>query len=171
MLFMPGTHAAEPSSPAVHIRIAGSGDMSGMIAMINAAFVVENFIEGTRTDRQRMSTLMQKGEFLVAQDDNANILGSVHVEIAEERGYLGMLAVDPNRQGTGLGRKLVQAAENHCRDRGCTYMKLTVLSQRLPVLSFYRKLGYKEAGKKEFRPSRPLRAGVECHAIVMTKQL
>jgi ribosomal protein S18 acetylase RimI-like enzyme len=168
---MPGTHAAEPSSPSVNIRIAGSDDMSGMIAMINDAFVVENFIEGTRTDRQRMSTLMQKGEFLIAQDDDANFLGSVYVEIADERGYLGMLAVDPNRQRTGLGRKLVQAAEDHCRGRGCTYMKLTVLSQRLPVLPFYRKLGYKEAGKEEFRPSRRLKPGVECHAIVMTKEL
>lgn len=168
---MLGTHAAEPSNPSVNIRIADSDDISGMIAMINAAFVVENFIEGTRTDPQRMSTLMHKGEFLVAQDDNAKILGSVYVEIAAERGYLGMLAVDPNRQGTGLGRKLVQAAEDHCRDRGCTYMRLTVLSQRLPVLSFYRKLGYQEAGNEEFRPSRPLKAGIECHGIVMMKQL
>jgi ribosomal protein S18 acetylase RimI-like enzyme len=168
---MPGTHAAKPSSPSVNIRVAGKDDMSGMIALVNAAFVVENFIEGTRTDQERMSTLMHKGQFLVAQDDHANFLGSVYVEIVDERGYLGMLAVDPNRQGTGLGRKLVQAAEDHCRDRGCTYMKLTVLSQRLPVLSFYRKLGYKEAGKEEFRPSRPLKPGVECHAIVMTKQL
>jgi ribosomal protein S18 acetylase RimI-like enzyme len=168
---MLGTHAEESSSVSVSIRIAGADDMSGMIAMINAAFVVENFIEGTRTDRQRMSALMQKGEFLVAEDDQANFLGSVYVETSDERGYFGMLAVDPKRQGTGLGRKLVQAAEDHCRDRGCTYMKLTVLSLRLPVLSLYRKLGYKEAGTEEFRPSRPLKAGVECHAIVMIKQL
>jgi ribosomal protein S18 acetylase RimI-like enzyme len=145
--------------------------MSGMIAMINAAFVVEDFIEGTRTDEKRMAALMEKGEFLVAQDGNTNFVGSVYVEASGDRGYLGMLAVDPKQQGSGLGRKLVQAAEDHCRELGCSHMKLTVLSLRASVLSFYRKLGYHEMGTEEFRPSRPLKPGVECHAIVMIKQL
>ena len=170
MLFVPRTHAQESSSP-IRIRVADAADTATMIPMINAAFIVEDFIEGTRTDQERMSALMQKGEFLVAQDDKANFLGSVYVEISGDRGYLGMLAVDPKRQCKGVGRKLVQAAEDYCRQRGCTYMKLTVLSLRSPVQFFYRKFGYKETGTEEFRPSRPLKPGVECHAIVMTKPL
>lgn len=142
-----------------------------MASMINAAFVVEDFIEGTRTDEQRMWALMQKGEFLVAQDGEGNIVGSLYLEIAGERGYLGMLAVAPQRQGEGLGRILVQSAEKHCRERGCTHMKLTVLSLRSSVLAFYHKLGYSETGVEEFRPPRPLKPGIECHAIVMTKTL
>ena len=165
------TPAVEGSGAAIRIRLAGRDDMRGMISMINAAFVVEDFIEGTRTDEERMSALMEKGEFLVAQDGNSNFIGSVYVEVFGDRGYLGMLAVDPKQQGNGLGGKLVQAAEGHCRQRGCACMKLTVLSLRMPVLAFYRKLGYREAGTEEFRPSRPLKPGVDCHAIVMTKQL
>jgi ribosomal protein S18 acetylase RimI-like enzyme len=170
MLFVPGTHAQGSSSP-VRIRIAEAADTATMIPMINAAFIVEDFIEGTRTDQERMSVLMQKGEFLLAQDDKANLLGSVYLEVSGDRGYLGMLAVDPKRQGEGVGRTLVRAAEDYCRQRGCTYMKLTVLSLRSPVQFFYRKLGYRETGPEEFRPSRPLKPGVKCHAIVMTKPL
>jgi len=159
------------STPSIGIRIASRADMPAMISMVNTAFVVEDFIEGTRTDELRMSALMKKREFLVAQDGTANFVGSVYVEISGERGYLGMLAVDPKQQGSGVGRRLVQAAEDYCRERGCSYMSLNILSLRTPVLSFYRKLGYSETGTEEFRPSRPLKAGVECHAIVMSKQL
>lgn len=166
---MPGTRAEEQSRPLLRIRIADRADMPALIPMINAAFVVEDFIEGTRTDEERMSALMEKGKFLMAED--GNVIGSVYVEISGDRGYLGMLAVHPSRHGEGLGRKLVQAAEDYCRGAGCSYMKLTVLSLRMPVLSFYRKLGYTEMGAEEFRPSRPLKPGIQCHAIVMTKQL
>jgi ribosomal protein S18 acetylase RimI-like enzyme len=82
-----------------------------------------------------------------------------------------MLAVNPSKQGRGLGRKITEAAEKRCLDRGARQMKITVLSRRSELLAFYRKLGYREAGIEPFRPSRPLKPGVECHAIVMRKQL
>jgi ribosomal protein S18 acetylase RimI-like enzyme len=163
--------AVERSTSTIRIRTAAGSDMPAMISMINTAFVVEDFIEGTRTDEQRMWALMQKGEFLVAQDGDGQIVASVYVEVAGSRGYLGMLAVVPHRQGEGFGRELVKAAEKHCRIRGCDCMKLTVLSLRSSVLAFYRKLGYSETGVEEFRPSRPLKPGIQCHAIVMTKLL
>jgi len=82
-----------------------------------------------------------------------------------------MLAVDPSRQGTGLGRLMVEAAENHCRQRGCTWMDISVLSLRPELLPFYRKLGYVETSTEEFHPSSPLKSGFECHSIVMSKRL
>jgi GNAT superfamily N-acetyltransferase len=146
-------------------------DMNAMIAVINAAFVVEDFIEGTRTDSANMTEMMHKGEFLLAEDGSGKLLASVYTEVRGERGYLGMLAVDPRRQGTGIGRLMVEAAENQCRRRGCRWMDLRVLSPRAELLPFYEKLGYAQIRTEEFRPPRPLRGGIECYGIIMSKPL
>lgn len=157
--------------PAVQIRLATPQDRAAMIAVINAAFVVEDFIEGTRTDPANMAEMMQKGEFLIAEDGSGQVVACVYTEVRGERGYLGMLAVDPPRQGSGLGRMMTEAAEKHLCDRGCRWIDLRVLSPRRELLPFYEKLGYAQVRTEEFRPPRPLRDGIECHGIIMSKAL
>jgi GNAT superfamily N-acetyltransferase len=157
--------------PAVSIRLAKLADADALISVVNAAFVVENFIEGTRTDAGRMAETMRTGEFLVAEAPNGKVIACVYTEFHAERGYLGMLSVDPARQGTGLGRAMVEAAEDHCRRRGCRWMDLRVLSPRAELLPFYERLGYRQVRTEEFRPPRPLRGGIECHGIILSKAL
>jgi len=82
-----------------------------------------------------------------------------------------MLAVDPSQQGKGLGRLMVEAAEDHCRRQESRFMDITVLSLRPELPPFYCKLASVEVGTEEFHPSRPLKEGVECHSIVMSKAL
>lgn len=113
--------AGANSRPAVQIRLAVREDMTAMIPVINAAFVVEDFIEGTRTDAANMTEMMQKGEFLLARDGPGQVVACVYTEVRGERGYLGMLAVDPPRQGGGLGRTMAESAEKHLRERGCRW--------------------------------------------------
>jgi ribosomal protein S18 acetylase RimI-like enzyme len=153
------------------IRMADVSDRPAMIRVVNAAFAVEQFLEGTRTDDERMAEMMQKGTFLVAGDAAGKIVASVYTEMRGDRAYFGMLAVDPARQGSGLGRQMIEASENFCRSQGAQYMDITVLSLRPELPPLYRSLGYAESGTEEFKPSRPLKAGVECHAIIMSKKL
>lgn len=163
--------AGANSRPAIHIRLAVREDMTAMIAVINAAFVVEDFIEGTRTDAANMAEMMRKGEFLLAEDRSGQLAACVYTEVRGERGYLGMLAVDPPRQGSGLGRMMAEAAEKHLCARGCRWIDLRVLSPRRELLPFYEKLGYTQVRAEEFRPPRPLRGGIECYGIIMSKAL
>lgn len=142
-----------------------------MIAIVNAAFAVEDFIDGTRTDEKRMAEMMQKGEFLVVEGAAGKISGCVYIEQHGERGYFGMLSVDPSQQGAGLGQLLVDAAESHCREKGSQWMDIRVLTLRPELLPFYEGLGYSETRREEFRPSRPLKKGFECECIIMTKRL
>jgi GNAT superfamily N-acetyltransferase len=158
-------------TPPVRIRVATPANTAPVIAVVNAAFAIETFLGGSRTDEERMAQMMQKGEFLLAEDAAGRLVAVVYTERRGDRGYFGMLAVDVGRQGTGLGRIMVEAAEDHCRRQGCKFMDITVLSLRPELLPFYRKLGYTEIGTEEFHPSRPLRDGVECHCIVMSKAL
>ncbi|HEY1576907.1 MAG TPA: GNAT family N-acetyltransferase [Terracidiphilus sp.] len=159
------------SMPGVHVRIATALDRPRLVSVINAAFAIETFLEGTRTDDERLAAMMQKGEILVAEDDSGSILASIYAELRDNRGYLGMLAVDPAYQRFGLGKSLLFAAEDHFRTKGCDAIDITVLSLRPELRPIYSRLGFVETGTEEFVPTRPLKESIECHCIVMSKPL
>ena len=153
------------------IRLATPADIPAMLPIINDAFAIETFLEGTRANEDQLSNMMRRGEFLLGYHGSDELAASVYVELRGTRGYFGMLAVAPAHQGQGFARGMVEAAEVHCRHRGCTTMDLTVLSLRPELPPFYAKFGYVETGTEEFRPSRPLKDDVACHCIVMSKPL
>ena len=155
----------------MRIHIATQGDIPALLDVINSAFVVETFIEGKRTSPKQLRALMRKGRFLVAKDDECAVLASIYTEVRGERGYFGMLSVDPSRQGTGLGRVMVQAAEDSLRASGCGHVDISVLSLRPELFPFYRKLGYAESGTAEFHSPLLLKPGFVCEQITMSKQL
>src|SRR5271169_1236470 len=102
----------------VPIRIAEMQEAKATTDVINAAFrqAESFFIERDRIDLEKVQSLLGTGEFLVFEKDGL-IEGCVYVEIDGDRSYLGLLAVDPMAQKSGLGSKLMSAAEDHCRRR------------------------------------------------------
>lgn len=155
----------------MQVRAASESDAAQIAAVTNVAFAIETFIEGMRTDARRVAEMMRLGTFLVCTQGPEQFVASVYVETRGARGYFGMLAVDPLYQGKGVGARMVHAAEDHCRENGCTAMDISVLSLRRELVPFYHRLGYEETGTEDFRPSRPLKLGVECYSIVMSKNL
>src|SRR6266567_6014033 len=154
---------------SLSIRVGHADDVNALAVLVNAAFRVEQpFIEGDRIDPEGVRSYMAKGKFLVAED-STGLAGCVYVELRGDRGYLGLLGVDPQRQGTGLGRKLMNAAENYFREAGCVVVDLRVVSARTPLPSFYRHLGYLKTGTAPFSPDVP--AKVPCHYILMSKTI
>jgi len=149
--------------------MAAAEDVEPLAQLINAAFVVEQpFIEGARIDPPGVRGYMRKGKFLVAEDA-AGLAGCVHVELRGERGYLGLLGVAPARQGTGLGRKLMDAAEDYFREAGCRAIDLRIISPRTPLPAFYEHMGYRQTATAPLAPDVPVK--VPCHYILMSKQL
>jgi GNAT superfamily N-acetyltransferase len=156
-------------SDALHFRIAGLADVDCLVRLINSAFRVEQpYIEGDRIDASGVRSYMAKGKFLVAEN-STGLAGCVYLELRGDRGYLGLLGVDPPRQGTGLGRKLMDAAEEFFRQAGCVAVDLRVISAREPLPAFYQHLGYVETGTAPFSPDVPVK--VPCHYIFMTKTI
>jgi sugar-phosphatase len=156
---------------ALRVRTASASDCEALSSLINSAFSIEKFLDGDRTDQAQLKQMMEKGEFLLACDASGQLLASVYVEVRGNRGYFGMLSVHPQQQGNGLGTKMVHAAEEYCRGKGCKAMDLFVLSLRPEVPPLYRKLGYAESGTEEFHPQRAFVGPRECHCIVMSKDL
>jgi GNAT superfamily N-acetyltransferase len=151
------------------IRLAQNADVEPLAHLINSAFRVEqHFIQGDRINSDGVRAYMEKGEFLLAED-SASLAGCVYVELRGDRGYLGLLGVEPARQGTGLGRKLMDAAENYFRAAGCSAIDLRIVSARTTLPAFYRHLGYIETGSAPLAPDVPVK--VPCHYILMSKSL
>lgn len=166
---MPASASPRSESKSVSIRLAQPTDVEPLARLINAAFVVEQpFIEGERIDPAGVREYMEKGKFLIGEEATG-LVGCVYVELRGNRGYLGLLGVDPRRQGMGLGRKLMEAAENYFRAAGCAGIDLRIISPRTPLPAFYTHLGYTQTGTAPFAPDVPVK--VPCHYILMSKSL
>ncbi len=159
------------ATSGLEIRRASAGDVQAAIPVVNAAYAIEDFLDGTRIDEERMAAMLKKGELLVGIAGE-RVVACVYVENRGERGYFGMLSVDPAEQGKGLGRQMIAAAEDHCRRWGCKHMDIMVLALRTELPPFYVKLGYREIRREDFRPTRPLKNGAtHTEGIVMSKPL
>lgn len=161
----------DDSQIELRFRTATFADRPRLIEMINAAFAVETFLEGTRTDEERLAAMLEKGEILLAEENGGTILASVYVEPRGQRGYMGMLAVDPEHQKAGLGKLMMKAAEEHFRAKGCDAIDIVVLSLRPELPPIYRRFGFVETGIEAFHHSQRLKAGLELHGVVMSKAL
>ncbi len=60
----------------------------------------------------------------------------------ETQGYIATLAVSDKVAGRGIGRKLMEAAESWCRERGLNIIALDVFAQNDGARDFYDRLGY-----------------------------
>jgi ribosomal protein S18 acetylase RimI-like enzyme len=156
----------------LRIRVAAGNDADRLIPHINAAFALaEPFMGGPRTDPERLAAVMKKGTILLAEDAGGALAASIYTEVCGERGYVGMLAVAPGRQRSGVGRRMMEAAEEFLRGHGCRAVDLTVLSIRTELPPVYRSYGYEETGTEPFEYPHPLKDGPETHCIVMSKRL
>src|SRR4029450_2573149 len=104
---------------SLSIRLATPADAQALTSLINTAFAIAEsfFIVGNRITTEEVLEDLQKGEFLVAEEDE-KLLACVYLEPQQERTYLGLLSVDPSLQRSGLGTRVLVAAEEHCVRRG-----------------------------------------------------
>jgi N-acetylglutamate synthase-like GNAT family acetyltransferase len=151
-------------------RWAESADAETIARLVNAAFRPERFfIDADRTNPEKVRGLLQKGKFLLAEEAGT-LVACVYVELRGDRGYFGLLAVDPARQRAGMGSRLIQAAEEHCRAAGCRCMDLTIVNLRKELPGYYRRRGYVENGTLPF-PDDQHPPKMACHLVKMCKPL
>lgn len=151
------------------MRIATACDIAALTRLINTAFEVERFfLDSDRLDAAEVRRRLGVGKFLLLEEGDA-LIGCVYVEPRGDRAYIGLLSVEPSRQRTGLGKRLMAAAENHCRENGCRFADLNVVNLREELPPFYRALGYVETGTAPFPADVATRQ--PCHFLQMSKAL
>ena len=151
------------------MRAAEAADAPAVARLVNDAFCSERFfIDADRTDPDKVAALLQKGKFLMRFEGEV-LAGCVYAEIRGERGYFGLLAVDPSCQRSGRGAQLIAAAEEYCRNAGCRFMDLTFVNVRQELPGYYQRFGYVENGTLPFPPDQV--ATIPVHLVRMSKAL
>ncbi len=78
--------------------------------------------------------------------------------------HFHQFAVDPARQGQGLGRRLVATCEQWARERGFKRMALDTAEPAAELRALYRRLGYAEVGQVQWE-------GKAYRSVIMQKSL
>jgi len=74
--------------------------------------------------------------------ETGRLIATVMVGFDGHRGWVYYLAVDPDRQGGGLGRAIMDAAEGWLKARGAPKIQLMVRDNNVAALGFYDRLGF-----------------------------
>jgi len=81
--------------------------------------------------------------FLIALLDG-RLIGSVMIGYEGHRGWMNYLAVLPEYQKRGYGRKLVERSIEELKKLGCLKLNVQVRESNSGVIEFYRRLGFKD---------------------------
>ena len=111
--------------------------------------------------RKNLAALKKTGETpLVAMLDKS-VVGLVgrHLMVTIHRpapvGRIPLLIVTSEVRGQNIGRMLVEAAEQWCREKGCQIIEVTSNDRRAEAHAFYRHLGYERSSIRFFKKLEP----------------
>ena len=113
-----------------------------------------HILEGTRiTETELTEILSEPNNTILLYQENDIIIGTVLLTNKKTELYLGMLTISPELQNTGLGKKLLQAAEDFARNLQLPKIIMTVITVRYELIAWYQRNGYSDTGKREPFPS------------------
>ncbi|HEX5235317.1 MAG TPA: GNAT family N-acetyltransferase [Silvibacterium sp.] len=155
----------------MNIRTATEQDSGSVLNLVNTAFKVEMFFKNDdRLTAADLASHFKTGTFLVSED-GPQITGCIYVQRHAERAYFGLLSIDPSRQKTGIGRRLVAAAEEFARETGARFMDIHIVNLRTELPGIYAKLGYQITGTEPYPPDHRHVLTQPVHFICMSKEL
>lgn len=105
-------------------------------------------LDGIRINEETLATYFTQEQVSILKCTNANdqILGTVYLELNAPKLYLGMFAVSPVLQGKGIGKILLQAAEEFAGVQHCDRIVISVISNRTELIQWYVRQGYRATG-------------------------
>lgn len=74
--------------------------------------------------------------------ENENVLGFVTFKIKNDTAQIGLIAVSPNYQGKGIGKKLILKTEKYCFKRNVKTLQIPTQLENKGACNFYIKMGY-----------------------------
>lgn len=126
---------------AMLIRLYQSEDEAAVVALWQQCRLTRPWNDPHQDIQRKLA--VQPDLFFVGVVDGA-VAATVMAGYEGHRGWINYLAVAPEARGRGLGRLLMQHAEQCLAARGCPKINLQVRASNPAALEFYRRLGYLE---------------------------
>lgn len=157
-----GLSAADLVESPLAFRAASALDIPALVALVESAYrgdvsrqgwtTEADLLDGQRVDAAGVAEIIAKPNSRVLLGEVGALLRvCCHIEKQGTACYFGMFAVDPSRQGDGVGKATLAQAERIARNEWkCTRMEMTVISVRDELIAWYERRGYRRTGK--FKP-------------------
>ena len=144
------------------IAKAAIEDVPQIVDLLNSAYRGEGSKQGwtteadliagdQRTDAATVTEVLNKPGSIILKytNENAEIIGTVNLQLHDRGLYLGMFAVSPALQGAGIGKKLLKAADDYAKEVSVATIYMWVVSVRKELIDWYKRHGYAETGERK----------------------
>jgi ribosomal protein S18 acetylase RimI-like enzyme len=143
------------------IAVASKEDISSMVPLINSAYRGEESKRGwtteadmvngeIRTSENELERLMSNPAVTFLKYEETGVLvACVFLQQRDDKLYLGMLSVKPDQQAKGIGRKLIDAAEQLAKAKSLQAVIMRVIDRRTELIHWYERRGYSDTGLRE----------------------
>ena len=144
---------APPAKPKLKLRDAKPSDAPRLVELIHE---LGHEIEEKQV-RKNLASLRKSGETPLVATLDKTVVGMcgvgrrVVIHRPAPLGRITALVVSNDAQGQGIGRKLVETAEDWMRKKGCQLVEVTSNDSRAAAHAFYRHLGYERSSIRFFK--------------------
>jgi ribosomal protein S18 acetylase RimI-like enzyme len=145
-----------------NIGFATTADIPAIKDLLNKSYRGEGSKQGwtteadliagdIRTDEHTLQKVMEQSGsiFLIYKDEEQKIISCVNLQEHDDKLYLGMFSVSPQLQGGGIGKQLLQAAEEYARNQQKKAIYMSVITLRTELVNWYMRHGYADTGERK----------------------
>ena len=142
------------------LEVATAADVDRIVALVESAFrgdasragwtTEADLLDGRRTGPDEIAAIVEdpRQSILVLRDAGEGLLASVVLRRDGDAAWLGMLSVRPTAQRGGIGKQVVAGAEDWVLQQwGARRMRMTVIVQRVELIAWYERRGYRPTGE------------------------
>jgi ribosomal protein S18 acetylase RimI-like enzyme len=153
-------------------RAATPADIDAVVALVESAYrgdaskqgwtTEADLLDGRRTGPDDVTACIERPRSRILLGETGDgLLACAHIAEEDGAGYFGMFSVQPNLQGAGIGKQMIDEAERIVREEWqLPAMRMTVIDVRSELIAFYERRGYRRTGITKPFPYGDARFGI-----------
>ena len=170
---------------SIDCRIATESDANDIATLVNRAYRPiasargwtheAHLVAGDRISPEQVRALLHARPVILVLCRDSIIVACVHVHGDAFAVWIGLLATEPSLQSRGLGKRMLQHAEDFAVGHfKAIVVRMTVLVARTELIAFYERRGYVRTGQTGDYPvaegiGQPLAEGLKFEVLAKQK--
>ena len=141
---------------AMNLSLATTSDVPAIVDLLNLTYRSDvgwtnehALVGGHRVTFDQVMQIVAgpEADFLIYVQNNC-LVSCIRLAVANGVAELGMFAVVPDLQGSGIGSRVIAAAEHYARQNyAASKFVMSVLAPRAELIAYYERRGYQRTGR------------------------